>query len=121
CRWDISGYAGPWVLSPRWPHPCNLLVNPWAERVVPGTLPEQLLVVPQLAFCRPLRRNVLSKGHSGAGRFRLDRACSCDEARQQMSVDANVRYWHKADIPRPARRCPLSGVKRTYPQMTDCL
>src|SRR5262249_32623985 len=25
----------------------------------------------------------------------------------------HVCFWHKADIPRPARHCPLSGVKRT--------
>jgi hypothetical protein len=28
-------------------------------------------------------------------------------------ASANVRYWHKADIPACADLCPLSGVKQT--------
>ena len=31
---------------------------------------------------------------------------------------ANVRYWHKADIPELHCTCPLSGVKRTFDDFT---
>jgi len=29
---------------------------------------------------------------------------------------ARVWCWHKADVLRPTRRCPVLGVKRTRPQ-----